>query len=292
MRIGSVPRMSREPIAVHRLGHVSDSHFTAGGTMHEVLRPAATYSAALAALEGGGIPLDALVHTGDIADSGEVEAYLGARAVTAEAVDRTGWPVVWAVGNHDVREAMTEHLLGETPSAEPFDRVVTVGGLRIVTLDTSIPQHVEGGVDDAQLAWLRDVLAEPAQDGTVLAMHHPPVPVEVTGLQRLHLTGQDALADALAGTDVRAILAGHLHYATTSTFAGVPVFVAPATAYSIRLTRPGGGVIAIDGGRSVGVLSLYDDGRAGYSALPVDPAHVLVSTPDDVFDSMGVDVER
>lgn len=284
--------MTREPIAVHRLGHVSDSHFTAGGTMHEVLRPAATYSAALGALEGGGIPLDALVHTGDVADSGEVDAYLGARAVTAEATDRTGWPVVWAVGNHDVRGPLREHLLGEPASDEPLDRVITVGGLRIVSIDTSIPEHVEGGLDDAQLEWLRGVLAEPAEDGTVLAMHHPPVPVEITGLQRLHLTGQEELADALVGTDVRAILAGHLHYATTSTFAGIPVFVAPATAYSIRLTRPGGGVIAVDGGRAAGVLSLYDDGRAGYSALPIDPAHVLTSTPDEVFESMGVDVER
>ena len=63
--------------------------------------------------------------------------------------------------------------------------MITVGGLRIVSIDTSIPQHVEGGLDPQQLEWLRGVLTAPAEHGTVLAMHHAPVPVEVTALQRL-----------------------------------------------------------------------------------------------------------
>ena len=284
--------MSREPAATHRIGHVTDTHLTAGGTMHEVLRPAATYSAALTALEGGGIPLDALVHTGDVADAGEPDAYLAVRSVTEETTVRTGWPVMWAPGNHDVREAMAEHLLGRAPSSEPLDSVTEVRGLRLVVLDTSIPGRVEGGLDDGQLDRLRAMLAEPAEHGTVLAMHHPPVPVEVTGLQRLHLTGQDALAAAIAGTDVRAVLAGHLHYGTSALFAGAPVHVAPALAYTIRLTRPGGGVIGVDGGRAAGVLTLYDDGRVGYSSIGTEPTTVLSSTPDAAFESMGVDVER
>jgi 3',5'-cyclic AMP phosphodiesterase CpdA len=274
------------------VAHVSDSHFTASGTMHGTVHPAATYSGALAALEGSGIPIDVLVHTGDVADQGEADAYVAAATVTRETTRRTRWPVVWAAGNHDVRAAMAVALLGEAPTDEPLDRALEVRGLRIVSLDTSIPGHVEGGIEQAQADWLRSVLAEPAEHGTVLALHHPPVPVEVTAMARLHLTGQDRLEAALHGTDVRAILGGHLHYATSSTFAGVPVHVAPATAYTIRLTRPGGGVIAVDGARAAGVLSVYDDGRVGYSALPADPQHVLDSTPEEVFATMGVDVEH
>lgn len=284
--------MTREPTATHRVGHVSDSHFTASGVMHGTVRPAATYSAALAALEGSGIPLDALVHTGDVADQGEADAYLAAATVTRETTQRTGWPVLWAPGNHDVRAAMASALLGEPATDEPLDRVLEVRGLRLVSLDTSIPGRVEGGVDEAQAEWLRGVLAEPVEHGTVLALHHPPVPVEVTAMARLHLTGQDRLEAALRGSDVRAILGGHLHYATSSLFAGVPVHVAPATAYTIRLTKPGGGVIAVDGARAAGVLSLYDDGRVGYSPLPADQHHVLDSTPEEAFTTMGVDVEH
>lgn len=284
--------MTREPRPTHRIGHVSDSHFTAAGGMRDVLRPAATYSAALAALAGSGIPLDVLVHTGDVADEGEADAYVGVKAVTDEVVARTGWPVLYAAGNHDVRAAMAQHLLGLEATDAPLDTVLEVRGLRVVVLDTSIPERVEGGIGDEQLDRLRATLAEPAEHGTVLALHHPPVPVEVTGLQRLHLTGQDRLAAALAGTDVRAILGGHLHYATSSLFAGIPVFVAPALAYTIRLTAPGGGVVGVDGGRGVGVLSLYDDGRVGWSALPTEPAAVLSTAPDELFLTMGVDVEH
>jgi 3',5'-cyclic-AMP phosphodiesterase len=284
--------VTREPLATHRVGHVSDSHFTSSGVLHGRVRVAATYSGALAALEGSGIPIDALVHTGDVADAGEADAYLAASTVTRETTQRTGWPVVWAAGNHDVRAAMATGLLGEPATDAPLDRVTEVRGLRVVALDTSIPGHVEGGVDEEQADWLRSVLAEPAEHGTVLALHHPPVPVEVTAMARLHLTGQDRLEAALQGSDVRAILGGHLHYATSAVFAGIPVHVAPATAYTIRLTRPGGGVIAVDGARAAGVLSLYDDGRVGYSALPADPHHVLDSTPEEVFSTMGVDVEH
>lgn len=289
---GSVRGVTREPIATHRVAHVSDSHFTESGLMHGSVHVAATYSSALAALEGSGIPIDALVHTGDVADQGAPQAYLAAATVTRETTQRTGWPVVWAVGNHDARPAMAEALLGEPATDEPLDRVLEVRGLRIVALDTSIPGHVEGGVGPAQAEWLRTVLAEPAEFGTVLVLHHPPVPVEVTAMARLHLTGQDVLAAAIEGTDVRTILGGHLHYATSSSFAGVPVHVAPATAYTIRLTKPGGGVITVDGGRAAAILSLYDDGRVGYSPLPADPHHVLDSTPEEAFATMGVDVEH
>ena len=284
--------MTREPVATHRLGHISDSHFTASGLMHDTVRTGETFAAALAALEASGVPVDGLVHTGDIADAGEPEAYRAVRAAVEPVVARTGWTVGWAAGNHDLRGAMARHLLGRADADDPLDQVIDIRGLRLILLDTSIPGRVEGAVDPDRLDWLRSVLAEPAEHGTVVALHHPPVPVEVTGLQRLHLTGQDALAAALQGTDVRAILGGHLHYATTSVFAGIPVFVVPATAYVIRLSAPGAGVVAADGGRAVGVLSLYDDGRAGYSLLSTEPFADLGTAPDAVFESMGVDLPR
>jgi 3',5'-cyclic AMP phosphodiesterase CpdA len=284
--------MSREPTATHRIGHVSDSHFTASGLLHGRVPVAETFAAALSGLEASGVPLDAVVHTGDVADEGEADAYLAARSAIDAAVARTGWRVLTVPGNHDDRVAMRDHLLGLAPSNEPIDAVVDVAGLRVVLLDTSIPRHVEGGLDDDQLARLREALREPAEHGSVLALHHPPVPVEVTGLQRLHLTRQDRLAAAIEGTDVRAVLGGHLHYATTSVFAGVPVFVAPATAYTIALRGPGGGVAGLDGGRAVGVLTCYDDGRVGYSLLPAGGEQILTTTPDAAFDGMGVDVER
>ena len=96
-----------------------------------------------------------------------------------------------------------------------------------------MPGYHHGRILDSQLDWLRDVLAEPAPDGTLLALHHPPIPSPIELMAILELEEQHRLADVIRGTDVRAILAGHLHYSTSGTFAGIPVSVAAATCYVI-----------------------------------------------------------
>ena len=40
----------------------------------------------------------------------------------------------------------------------PLDRVQMIDGLRIITLDTSVPGHHYGEINDSQLAWLADEL--------------------------------------------------------------------------------------------------------------------------------------
>lgn len=281
--------MVSEPAVTHRLAHVTDSHFIDGGLLHGSIPSAANYAAALRALESTGVRFDALIHTGDVTDAGTPTSYDEARRTTDVVVRRTGWPVVWVAGNHDVRSPFRTNLLGVEPGDGPLDFVTELGGLRIIALDTSIPGRVEGDLDTVQLDDLRAVLETPAPNGTVIALHHPPVPVEVTAMRRLHLVGQDDLADAIAGSDVRAILAGHLHYSTASTIAGIPAFVAPSTAYTIRLTRDGGGIVGADAGQAAGVLSLYDDGRVGYTSVPVIGAVPTTTTPEVAFAEMGVD---
>jgi 3',5'-cyclic AMP phosphodiesterase CpdA len=51
----------------------------------------------------------------------------------------------------------------------------------------------------------------------------------------IELDDQAALAEVVSGSDVRGVLAGHLHYSTFSTFAGVPVSVSAASCYNIDL---------------------------------------------------------
>jgi hypothetical protein len=58
------------------------------------------------------------------------------------------------MGNHDARTAYARELVGEESEA-PQDRVYDVAGLRIISLDTSVPGWHHGEVSDEQLAWLR-----------------------------------------------------------------------------------------------------------------------------------------
>lgn len=260
------------PPAQRVIVHLSDPHLLAGnrplGGRYDT---AANLIATLAAVERTGVKADAIVFTGDLTDLGEPDAYAALRAEVEPVAARLGAPIVWVAGNHDERPALRAGLLDEAPSLEPVTGVWDLGGLRLIALDSSVPGWHHGDLDAAQLDWLRGILAEPAPLGTVLALHHPPLPSHIPFFDILELRHQSEFAAALAGSDVRAILAGHLHYATAGTFAGIPVSVASATCYTMNLQRPPQEVNGMDGGQSFHLVHVYDD-TITHSVVPVGEA--------------------
>ena len=222
----------------------------------------------MAQLERSGLRPDAFVFTGDIADRGESDAYRRVRDIVEAMADRLGARVVWVMGNHDERAAFRTELLGEEGSSEPVDRVFDVRGLRIIALDTSVPGYHHGELSAGQLSWLADVLSEPAPHGTLLALHHPPVPTSLALMSILELREQARLAEVVAGTDIRAILGGHLHYATTGLFAGIPVSVAAATCYTMDLSAPRHELAGVNGGQSINLVHVYGD-QVVHSNVPL-----------------------
>lgn len=240
--------------------HLSDTHLLAGGArLGERYDVTAGLSRTLRAVEALGIRPDALVFTGDLTDLGEPDAYDALRAAVEPVAERLGAPLVWVAGNHDERPAMRRHLLGLAPSEEPVTGVWNLGGLRLIALDSSVPGWHHGEIDPEQREWLADLLRSPAPLGTLLALHHPPLPTHVPFFDILELRDQSGLAEIIAGTDVRGILAGHLHYSTSGTFAGVPVTVAAATCYTMDLARPAVEVNGMDAGQSFHLVHVWDD---------------------------------
>ena len=90
-------------------------------------------------------------------------------------------------------------------------------------------------------------------------MHHPPVPSVLDLAVAVELRDQAGLAEVLEGSDVRSIIAGHLHYSSTATFAGIPVSVASATCYTQDLTVPVGGTRGRDGAQAFNLVHVYPD---------------------------------
>ena len=272
-----IEQLGRYPAANRVIAHVSDTHLLRGGAplggVADTVRALGQVVAQLARL---GDTLDAIVVTGDVTDLGEADAYRRVRAAVEPLVDATGADLIWVMGNHDERGPFREGLLDEEPSDEPVHRVLHVGGLRVVALDTSVPGYHHGELDATSLAWLAEVLAEPAAEGTILAMHHAPLPTPLALMDLLELRGQEELADVIRGRDVRLILGGHLHYATNGTFAGIPVSVAGATAYTMDLSAPPRELVGIDGGRSFTLVHVYDDSFVT-SVVPVGPFPVVTS---------------
>ena len=258
-----VPRTAEHPRPQHFLLHMSDTHLLGGvdplyGAVDSELRLREVFDD----LEASGVRPHAIVFTGDLADRGEPGAYAKLRAIVDPAAARLGAQVIWAMGNHDDRAAFRAGLLGDTalaPSDAPVDHVHFIDGLRVITMDSSVPGHHHGELSADQLRWLANELEVPAPHGTILALHHPPVPSVQDLAVLVELRDQRSLAAVVRGSDVRTILAGHLHYSTTAMFAGVPVSVASATCYTQDLLFDGGGTRGRDGAQSYNLVHVYEE---------------------------------
>ena len=256
----------------HVVAHVSDTHLLAGDArQYGAIDTVARFLPALDRLARIDPPPRALVFTGDLADRAEPEAYRTLRGLVEPYAAAIGAQVVWCMGNHDERAAYSRELFDDESDATQ-DRVYDVAGLRIVSLDTSVPGWHHGELSDDQLAWLGSVLATPAEHGTILALHHPPIPSPlVPAAEIIELLETERLAAVLRGTDVRAILGGHYHFTSHSTFAGIPVSVAAATCYTVDTAPVDRLISAVDGHQAVNVVHVYAD-RVVHSVVPVPTA--------------------
>lgn len=212
---------------------------------------------------------DAVVVTGDVADCGR-DIYADAAGMFARAGRELGCPVIVLPGNHDVpgTRAWTGEVFTGSRTAQgpgPGDDVHFVGGLRLITLDSDDPGQPAGRLTGEQLHWLDTVLADPAPDGTVLALHHPPVDSLLPQLAGRGLARPAELAGVLAGTDVRAVLCGHYHHALSGRLGGVPVWAGPAVSYGQDLFAPPETVQGLDSSW----LSVIRLGEGSFSAVPV-----------------------
>ncbi|MFT4262459.1 MAG: phosphodiesterase [Nocardioides sp.] len=257
------------PEPVHTIAHLSDTHLLAGGArQYDVVEPETGLVAALERLSRLDLPPDVVLVTGDLADLGEPTAYERLKELVEPAAADLGAELVWVMGNHDERPAYSRILFG-AESAREQDAVYDVGGLRVISLDSTVPGYHHGLVTPEQLGWLREVLSEPAPHGTIIGMHHPPIPLPLAPVDAIiGLYDHDALAAVLEGTDVRGILAGHLHYSTYSTFAGIPVSVASASCYTVDPVPAAAILRGVDGGRSITMTHVYDD-RLVHTIVPL-----------------------
>ncbi|ABS01562.1 metallophosphoesterase family protein [Kineococcus radiotolerans] len=207
-----------------RVLQLSDTHLMAAGALHNgLVDTTAALVHALEALRDVG-PLDAVVVSGDVSDDGTVASYEAARDLVGGFAAERGAVAVFAMGNHDVAGPF-EQVLGPTRS------VHDVAGVRIVVLDSSVPGRGYGELPAEQLSWAREVLADPAPRGSVVVVHHSPLPAPTVLHEGLRLQRPAELLDALAGTDVRAVLSGHYHHPFAATLpSGLAAFVAPAVA--------------------------------------------------------------
>jgi len=254
----------------HFILHFSDIHLVAGDELlYGDVDSEARIRQLFLELEQSEASPEAIIFTGDIADRGQAEAYQKIKAMIDPLATKLGAEVIWLMGNHDDRASFRQNLLGQESSTEPVDEVHDINGLRIITLDTSVPGYHYGDLTAKQLDWLEEILKTKAPHGTLLAMHHPPIPSVQDLSVTTELRNQKALAEIIKGSDIRSIIAGHLHYSSHSTFAGIPVSVVSATCYTQDLNTKIGGIRGRDGAQAFNLVHVYDE-IVLHSVVPID----------------------
>lgn len=271
----------QHPEPTHVIAHLSDVHLLADGRLqYDTVNPEAGLVQVLDRLSRISPSPQVLVFTGDLADRAEPAAYARLRELVEPAAASMGAEIVWVMGNHDERSDYSLGLFG-VESDEPQDRVYDVAGLRVIALDTTVTGYHHGEISDAQFDWLRQELATAAPHGTVLALHHPPIPLPMLpAAEIIELYDQHRLAEIVEGSDIREVIGGHFHYSSYSTFAGVPVSVASASCYTCDPAPLERYVSGVDGGQSFTMMHVYAD-QIVHTVVPLAEAPEVSGFPAD-----------
>ncbi|MHA7772636.1 phosphodiesterase [Roseibium sp. M-1] len=178
---------------------------------------------------------DALVVTGDLTDGSDPREYAVARSLFS----RVGMPVYLIPGNHDstdgMRRAMADYPgISDNPDGK-ICYAADIGDVRLIALDTHLPNDPRGRLGTAQLEWLDARLEESAKP-TLIALHHPPALSGIGHMDAIGLSDADALAEVVSShRHVERFLCGHLHRPIIAGFAGKIMTLAPSTGHQVVL---------------------------------------------------------
>ncbi|MFW0788194.1 metallophosphoesterase [Gordonia sp. CPCC 205333] len=244
------------------VAHISDLHFN--GTDYNRRRN----EAAVEYINQYSAGIDALLITGDIADTGAREQY-------EEFVStvRSDLPTLTTIGNHD--DLLTYRDVVGLPENSILDiphRSGDADDLRIIAVDSSIPDSAGGYLTDATLEYVGSRISEVGSSTPILlAFHHPPVVLHMPVMDVIRQTGEDRLADLVAAhPNIAGLLCGHAHTPAVTTFAGRPLCLAPGVSSTLNLPFEGTGVVNVSQPPSI-AFHLLDDERL--------TTHFRVATP-------------
>ena len=184
---------------------------------------------------------DVVIASGDLTDHGREDEYEILREILAELP----MPVFMIPGNHDRREALLK-VFADRPylprSGAPFIHyAIEDYPIRLIGLDTSVPEHHHGMMCDERLRWLDETLSAQPDRSTMIFMHHPPFRTGVAWMDGSGLHGGRRMEEVVARHhNVVRVAAGHIHRPIHVGWAGTIASTAPSTCHQVTLNLAGG----------------------------------------------------
>ena len=231
-------RHGRSELTVFDFIHITDLHILPAGETNSGLDPAERLRMAVESIaERQGpdsmAPAEFVIVTGDLTHHGQPEAYAQLRDILVGLP----MPIHLMLGNHDEREHFRAAFPGQAVDENGFVQQAfeTDVGLFIL-LDTKAPGTHAGKLCAQRLGWLAVRLAE-SQGPVFLFLHHPPMPVGISRMDRIQLQDAAALAGVLAPHQgrIRHIFHGHAHRPLAGSWMGIPFSSLRGTAHQVAL---------------------------------------------------------
>jgi 3',5'-cyclic AMP phosphodiesterase CpdA len=216
-----------------------------------------------------------VVASGDLSNRGDAESY----GVLKELMSALDMPVVYALGNHDTREGFYRGMFGrEDDLGAPYDHDAVIDGIHVVTIDSSTPGFIGGSIDEAQFAWLADVLDRHPDLPKLIVSHHPPAlgdEPDWAHWRTVHFDHSQRLADLLKSRNVIGILSGHIHHDRVSSWHGIPVVVGMGQHAATDILRSD--ILRMVRGSSFAIGTIRKSGlTVAFVPLPTDRAELNV----------------
>lgn len=179
-------------------------------------------------------PVDRLVISGDLTETGCAKAYERLRAIMAEV------PLSWCAipGNHDSREAMRAFASTAPwmPDEGPINWREDLGDTTILGLDTLVEGAAHGALSDETLEWLRVTLVDLRHRPVLIFMHHPPFQTGILAMDAIGLKRHEQFETILFEHDGPVHIAcGHVHRMMIGQVANRQVVIAPGTSHAVSL---------------------------------------------------------
>lgn len=217
-----------------RIAQLTDPHIVHDGELlHGYIDSGKRLRDAFSVIDNMKPRVDVILLTGDLVEQPDDAAYIALQDILSERQS----PIFLIPGNHDDRLLMHAKFsaTGMYPCAKDCAQYdLNDYAVRLIALDSVWQGNELPVFDEDRADWLADALRKEPNKPTLLFIHHPPFH---TGIAFVDLAPSDwyrHLSRVISQHDqVKLVLCGHAHTTMSGQIAGVPVYVAPSSAFQL-----------------------------------------------------------
>jgi 3',5'-cyclic-AMP phosphodiesterase len=169
--------------------------------------------------------IDAIVHTGDLAQIAKPETYKRYQAF----MEKLNIPFYQVPGNHDDASIFPFH----TP--DPIPTILNLGIWRVILLNSAVPGKVDGWIKAEQLQHLKNLLQDNKDCPIMLACHHHPLEMNSYWIDCHKLKNTDEFTQILSDFDhIKLVICGHVHQDSLNSWNNIQFLSSPSTSVQFK----------------------------------------------------------